>query len=202
MGEVNNIIHWIATGLLIPVIILLLFAFVKALILLGGFFGMYINRFKHVKEINRVIQEVKSDKTDLVGKVSAIKGERSFTSHLQDLTSHINDTLYSEKILSDFEMIAEKDLGTSKSLARLGPMLGLMGTLIPMGTALVDMTTGDMSSMANNIQHCLSTTVIGLFVGGIGFLTQLIKQRWYVEDISNMEFLYNMLKQNNGNEKK
>ncbi|OFY84690.1 MAG: hypothetical protein A3F72_16020 [Bacteroidetes bacterium RIFCSPLOWO2_12_FULL_35_15] len=196
MGEVNNIIHWIAAGLLIPVIILLLFAFVKALILLGGFFGMYINRLKYSKEVNSAIKEVKNDKTNLVAKINAIKGDRSFTAHLKDLVAHTNDSLYSEKVLSDFEMAVEKDLSTSKSLARLGPMLGLMGTLIPMGGALVDMASGDMGSMAQNMQNCLSATVLGLFTGGIGFVTQLIKQRWYVEDLNNLEFLYNILKQN------
>lgn len=196
MGEVNNIIHWIAAGLLIPVIILLLFAFVKALILLGGFFGMYINRLKHTRDVNRIIKEVKTDKTDLVAKITAIKGDRSFTSHLKDLVVHTNDSLYSEKVLSDFEIAVEKDLSTSKSLARLGPMLGLMGTLIPMGAALVDMASGDMSAMAQSIQNCLSTTVVGLFTGGIGYVTQLIKQRWYVEDLNNLEFLYNVIKEN------
>lgn len=196
MGEVHNIIHWIAAGLLIPVIILLLFAFVKALILLGGFFGMYINRLKYSKEVNSAIKEVKNDKTDLVAKINAIKGDRSFTAHLKELVAYTNDSLYSEKVLSDFEMAVEKDLSTSKSLARLGPMLGLMGTLIPMGGALVDMASGDMASMAQNMQNCLSATVLGLFTGGIGFVTQLIKQRWYVEDLNNLEFLYNILKQN------
>ena len=46
-------------------------------------------------------------------------------------------------MLADFEMACEKDLAAVKTLARIGPILGLMGTLIPMGPALVGLASGD-----------------------------------------------------------
>ena len=67
----------------------------------------------------------------------------------------------------------------------MGPMLGLMGTLIPMGPALVGLSTGDIASFA--------TTVVGLFSSAIGFITQQVKQRWYLQDMTNLEFLSELL---------
>ena len=46
--------------------------------------------------------------------------------------------------------------------------------------------------MAENMQVAFSTTVIGLFAGALGYMLQLIKQRWYVEDLNNLEFVFNV----------
>ena len=49
MSIVTNLLYWISSGLLIPVIAILLFGFAKALILLGNFLGSYINRLKYLR---------------------------------------------------------------------------------------------------------------------------------------------------------
>ena len=72
-------------------------------------------------------------------------------------------------------------------------MRGLMGTLIPMGPALVGLSTGDIASMAYNMQVAFATTVVGLFSSAIGFITQQVKQRWYLQDMTNLEFLSELL---------
>ena len=72
-------------------------------------------------------------------------------------------------------------------------MLGLMGTLIPMGPALVGLSTGDISSMAYNMQVAFATTVVGLFSSAVGFMTQQVKNRWYMQDMTNLEFVAELL---------
>ena len=42
MNLISNILYWISTGLLVPVIVLLIFFFIRAIILIGAFFGQYI----------------------------------------------------------------------------------------------------------------------------------------------------------------
>ena len=98
-----------------------------------------------------------------------------------------------QRLLADFEIEADKDLSTSKTLSKMGPMLGLMGTLIPMGPALVGLSTGDIASMAYNMQVAFATTVVGLFAAAIGFITQQVKQRWYLQDMTNLEFVAELL---------
>ena len=71
--------------------------------------------------------------------------------------------------------------------------LGLMGTLIPMGPALIGLSTGDIASMAYNMQVAFATTVVGLFSSAIGFITQQVKQRWYLQDMTNLEFIAGLI---------
>ena len=94
-----------------------------------------------------------------------------------------------KRLLSEFEIEADKDLGVSKILTKLGPMMGLMGTLIPMGPALAGLASGDIESMARNMQVAFSTTVTGLVAAAIGYVTQQVKQRWYLQDMTNLEYL-------------
>jgi hypothetical protein len=42
MNIISNILYWISTGLLVPVIVLLIFFFIRAILLIGGFFGQYL----------------------------------------------------------------------------------------------------------------------------------------------------------------
>lgn len=193
MNSITNILYWISTGLLIPVIALLLFGFVRALTLLGSFFGMYINRVKNEKQQQELIVELEQKTVENTN----IKGNKLFNKHLQRIIHAQGESIIVEKVLADFEIASEKELSNSKSLAKLGPMIGLMGTLIPMGPALVGLAQGDIASMAQNMQVAFSTTVVGLFAGAIGYVTQLVKQRWFVADMNNLEYISNLLKLKN-----
>ena len=101
-----------------------------------------------------------------------------------------------QRLLANFEIAADKDLAISKTLTKLGPILGLMGTLIPMGPALAGLASGDIASMAYNMQIAFATTVVGLVAGAVGFLTQQVKQRWYLQDMTNLEFIAELLNEN------
>ena len=100
------------------------------------------------------------------------------------------------RLLAEFEIEADKNLSTSKTLNKMGPILGLMGTLIPMGPALVGLSTGDIASMAYNMQVAFATTVVGLFSAAIGFITLQVKQRWYLRDMANLEYVTELLNKN------
>lgn len=43
MNYISDILYWISTGLLVPVIILLIVLFGRALLLIGSFFGQYLS---------------------------------------------------------------------------------------------------------------------------------------------------------------
>jgi biopolymer transport protein ExbB/TolQ len=152
---------------------------------------MYISRLKFQKSLNNTLSLLKQKKLTDLKTFQELKGNSLFTNSLKNILK-FNNRLYAEKEIVDFELACEKDLAQSKTITRLGPMLGLMGTLIPMGPALVGLAAGDIASMAQNMQVAFSTTVVGLFAGALGYVLQLIKQRWYIEDLNNLEFIFNV----------
>ena len=195
MHYITDILYWISTGLLVPVIVLLIFFFIRSLLLIGNFFGQYLSMRKTEQMLKQEFATLRAENLDLLEKHLPKKNNSLVIRYVKLLIAEKDHTAKVQKLLSDFEVAADKDLALSKTLTKMGPMLGLMGTLIPMGPALVGLSTGDIASMAYNMQVAFATTVVGLFASAIGFITLQVKQRWYLQDMNNLEYLGDILKQ-------
>ena len=84
---------------------------------------------------------------------------------------------------------AQRTLTGSRLLVRVGPSLGLLGTLIPMGTALASLTTGNLDAMAGQMVVAFTTTIVGLSAGTVGFVVQMVRHGWVNETIREQRFL-------------
>ena len=198
MKYVSNVLFWISNGLLVPVIVGLLYFFVNSILLLGIFFNQYLTHSKQTKLLKKTLDSLRADDMEKL-KVEAGKLPQSnFTGFLHNIIEAPSKA-YSNRLLADYEVRADAELGKYKLLTKFGPILGLMGTLIPMGPALAGLATGDVASMAYNMQIAFATTVVGLFVGAIGYVLLQIKQRWFVADLADLEFIADLKEQNTSN---
>ncbi|MBO8473450.1 MAG: MotA/TolQ/ExbB proton channel family protein [Bacteroidetes bacterium] len=193
MTYISDILFWISTGLLVPVVVLLILFFLRSLLLLGNFFGQYLQMRKADRVFREKIMNLTSETVADFRKSLPGNPKSPLLKTLVLLIDSADSRPRRQLLLSDYEVAAEKDMALSKTLSKMGPMLGLMGTLIPMGPALVGLSTGDISSMAYNMQVAFATTVVGLFSAAIGFVTQQVKQRWYTQDLSRLEFVSEIL---------
>jgi biopolymer transport protein ExbB/TolQ len=189
MEIISDILYWISTGLLVPVIVILIILFIRALLLIGSFFGQYLTIRKSSAQVRKALTDVTAETLDEVIAKLPKKDNVIVISYIKKMISSRNNRAEVKRLLAEFEIDADKDLGLSKMLVKLGPMLGLMGTLIPMGPALAGLASGDIESMARNMQVAFATTVTGLVAAAIGYVTQQVKQRWYLQDITNLEYL-------------
>ncbi|WP_289182693.1 MotA/TolQ/ExbB proton channel family protein [Alistipes sp. UBA6068] len=192
MNYISDILYWISTGLLVPVIVLLIFFFGRALLLIGGFFGQYMAIRRTAALLGKELDGLNRDNVATLSERLPKKNPSLVVTYMKRLLE-ADGAAMRQRLLADFEIGADKDLATSKTLGKMGPMLGLMGTLIPMGPALVGLSTGDIASMAYNMQVAFATTVVGLFAAAIGFITGQVKQRWYLKDMTDLEFVAELL---------
>lgn len=72
-------------------------------------------------------------------------------------------------------------------LARVGPMLGLMGTLIPLGPGLAALGRGELEVLAEAVTVAFDTTVMGLLIGIVGFVLGRLRRRWYDQTLDYLE---------------
>lgn len=196
MNYISDIMYWISTGLLVPVIVLLILFFVRSLLLIGSFFGQYLAIRRTASLIGGELDKLTGDTVMSLAEHLPKKNRSLVVSYMQRMLDAGENEPLRQRLLADFEIEADRDLSVSKTLSKMGPMLGLMGTLIPMGPALVGLSTGDIASMAYNMQVAFATTVVGLFAAAIGFITQQVKQRWYLQDMANLEFVAELLNHN------
>jgi biopolymer transport protein ExbB/TolQ len=199
MELISKALFWVANSLLIPDIILLLFLFGRGLLLVGGFYNQFMTKRKSDKLLNSRIKDLTPSLLDELKQNLPSRNNSLFIQYLRDLLTTPCSEAYSDFLISNFENDAEKDISLSKLLAKMGPVLGLIGTLIAMSPALVGLSTGDIAGMAYNMQVVFATTVVGLVVSAIGLVTLQFKQRWYAKDVNQLDYVSRIINsQQNG----
>ena len=176
----------VSQSLQIPVIIFLLLFAVGAIILLGGL----IREFRHRKSVSNV--EMKS----IINKISNANNSdipNSMKNDLREITDTDLDMesriALAKKLVNSREKKLEKRLSYTDIITRIGPTLGLMGTLIPMGPGLAALGSGDIVTLSNAIIVAFDTTVVGIGAGALAYVISKIRRRWYSEYIANIDVL-------------
>ncbi|MEM2086283.1 MAG: MotA/TolQ/ExbB proton channel family protein [Archaeoglobaceae archaeon] len=173
----------ISTSLLYPVILALILLVIYSLMELGAFVVESAKRLRNFESLRKVaeLEDLKGIENFIVTRLL-----RQFLQDLKKLNPRKEDV---EKLLEEYELKVAKELEIPRILARIGPMLGLMGTLIPLGPAMIALSQGNIHELATNLITAFATTVLGLIVGGIGYTVFTVRKRWYLEDLSDMEYV-------------
>lgn len=80
-----------------------------------------------------------------------------------------------------------KRLDYLRVFVRLGPSMGLIGTLVPMSTGLASLSQGDMSRLSSDLVVAFSTTVVGLAVGVVSYVLYTLRARWTEADLDHLQ---------------
>ena len=92
-----------------------------------------------------------------------------------------------EEALQDEEIRVTNRLDRTRAFIRIGPMLGLAGTIIPLGPALKSLLEGDMANMVNHLVIGFGAVVCGLVMSGIAYLITLARERWSRVELRDLE---------------
>lgn len=168
----ESFLYLVSSSLLYPVVVGLVLLACWIGLSLGGFLREYLER----KQGNSF---------------SLNKYRRSLESEIRSFPQDSSDmfTISLERFLQAAELEIIKSLDKIRFVIRVGPALGLMGTLIPMGISLSALAQGDMPKMAGSMVTAFTTTVVGLACGVAAYLMSLVKEKWIRVDIREMEYL-------------
>ena len=191
----TSLIHIISESLLTPVVILLVISIVIVILSFGGLINEFISR-KPIKskDLEELIRNV-SFSADVNQMREVINDSDLFTYQKEILTriadnydigSDARKALASE-LISAHETRLIKKTNKTDILVRVGPILGLLGTLIPLGPGLAALGSGDIAVLAQSLTIAFDTTVTGLTVGAIAFLISKYKKQWYESELIDVE---------------
>jgi len=94
-----------------------------------------------------------------------------------------------EHLVLESEEALKHSLDASRMLVKVGPSLGLLGTLIPMGVSLASMAAGNLDAMAGQMVVAFTTTIIGLACGTGAYVVNLVRQGWVNAVIREQRFI-------------
>jgi biopolymer transport protein ExbB/TolQ len=190
-------LHVISQSLLIPVIIGLLAFMVYAIISFGGLLSEYSSRVKfEVGDVKKLIKDMSNPGTpehvlEVVEKSNLSENHKEILVSIvesDDLGLKSRESL-ARKLIENEEYKIAKSLEKTDIVTRLGPTLGLMGTLIPMGPGLAALGSGDINALAQAIIIAFDTTVVGIAAGGVAYVISKVRRRWYEDNLSTLETL-------------
>ena len=193
----TSLIHIISESLLTPVVIILIIFVVLAILCLGSIINERISR-KPIKsdEFEKLVRDISF--SDSPSEIEGFVNSSSLFDWQKEILVKIaNNHDISPKARQAFatELISAEETRLIKStnktdiLVRLGPILGLLGTLIPLGPGLAALGSGDITTLAESLTIAFDTTVTGLAAGGIGFLVSKFRKQWYESDLIDVETL-------------
>ncbi len=187
MDVLTRILYTLSAALLVPVVVLLLALVVLVVVYLGGFLWELWQRRRWQPRLRACIAELKHapEKRIAPEQLPALGGLPAVA--LREATGD------RDKTLDDLQLLAERLLARLNLAVRLGPVLGLAGTLIPLGPALVALAEGDIATLSARLVVAFTTTVLGLLVGGLAFAMHLTRRHWYMQDLNDVEFLFHRL---------
>lgn len=168
LDHLREIFHVIAGVLVWPVLAGLLGLAAAMLVALGGFAREAWDRRA------RRLRWLDADRAALDAVASSVEGA--------------GRELKLEEVLQAAERGRWRTLGRLRLAVRVGPSLGLMGTLIPMADALQGLADGNLPELATNMVTAFAATVIGLSISVIAYLLAAARESWVRADTEALAF--------------
>jgi len=176
----------------LPVMLLLWVCVVVTLYYVGSYMVMAVRRRRERAgfDLKRWLQEGRVLDTDEAHR-AALPGQLgAMLASIQQLDSA--KALYHgglENIVAEYEEQLRHGLDGPRALVKVGPSLGLIGTLIPMGSSLAAMAGGNLDAMAGQMVVAFTSTIIGLATGTVAYGLVVLRQSWISTSIREQRYL-------------
>ncbi len=200
LEPLRETMHTVSYSLLAPTIIALLLLAAFMVFELGGLLIEIFTERRKAKTNLSELMESFHDK-DIEGIQTVIDNSNLFRRQklaLQELLQHSDLPAASlqalaRRLLTNEELHYFKITNRTDIVARLGPMLGLMATLIPLGPGLIALGQGDTKTLADCLLTAFDATVTGLAAAAVAYAVSRLRKRWYEDYLSSLEALMESL---------
>lgn len=190
-------LNMISQSLQIPVIIFLMLFAIFAVITLGGLIAEYTSRRKiSIDSLEKIIYAISNagsydEILSIVKNAGIYESQKAILIKVLRANALSNEARHTlaKKLIEAEENKFAKKIERTDIVTRIGPTLGLMGTLIPMGPGLAALGAGDVNTLASAIIVAFDTTVVGIGSGAVAYVVSKIRRRWYEEYLSDLDAL-------------
>ena len=187
----------ISQSLTVPVLIILLIIVVASLFLLGEIIAEYFkNKPVKVSEIYNLIFQISNASS--IEHLQITVNQSGIPDTQKKILTKISDTHSMKKssreaaarrLVEMEEERIDKNLNKTDIITRIGPTLGLMGTLIPMGPGLAALGAGDINTLATSLTLAFNTTIVGIGSGALCYVLGKIRKSRYDRYLADLDAL-------------
>jgi len=200
LDPLRETMHTVSYSLLAPTIIILLLLVAFMVVEMGSLLvEIFTERRKDKPNIPKLMESFQGKEVqEINAEIDNSNLFRRQKAALYELLKHsdlpsISLQALARRLLTDEELHYFKITNRTDVVARLGPMLGLMATLIPLGPGLIALGQGDTKTLADCLLTAFDATVTGLAAAAIAFAVSRLRKRWYEDYLSSLEALMESL---------
>lgn len=166
---IETLLYSISTMLYLPVLLALAGMCLYLLVCLGAFVAEWNERRRGIRSL------VVAAEASMAAVVAGSDGQPDLDARL-------------EYVVQKADADGARRIDSVRFLVRVGPALGLMGTLIPMGIALAGLAQGNMPKMAESMTTAFTATVVGLACSVAAYMLTLRREHWLRSDVTEVAY--------------
>lgn len=165
---IETLLYSISTVLYLPVLLGLIALVLHMLVCLGTFVAEWRERRRGVHVLVDAAREQMQ-----VALAAGAEGQPPLDARL-------------ERMVQRADAAGVRRLDAVRFVVRVGPALGLMGTLIPMGISLAGLAQGNLPKMAESMTTAFTATVVGLACSVAAYVLTLAREHWLRKDMTDI----------------
>lgn len=189
-----EILHVVGQGVLIPCLIGLVTLMIVAVWQVGEIVvELFVERRKRKEDVplllTRIHKTGEKELDQLLADTNLTRKEKGTLKILLDAVGMPRASMVAlaQRLLATQEDCYLKTVGITDMVAKLGPMLGLLGTLIPLGPGIVALGHGDTETLSHSLGLAFDTTIAGVLSAGVAVVISSIRKRWYNDYMVDLE---------------
>ena len=190
---IQDILRFVASKLQLPVVVLLIALIAATVLLLGWLVAELFTERRHLKvSLPRLLDDIRSGTRPLEECITQSGLLKRQKASLLELTRHPKFTpvileALAVRLIEEQQARYDRTVKLSELIARLGPMLGLLGTLIPLGPGIIAMGQGDTFTLSQSLLTAFDTTIAGLSCAAVATVISSVRRSWYKNYMSIYE---------------
>ena len=191
-----DILHDIAQGLLTPVMVVIVALIVVTLFFLGAVIVEFFTERRHFEQnmpriVNQINDAAYADVVDVMSASQLLRYQKAAL-----VTAARNMGLPEEPLfalaqiqIAQAERRCKSRLAWTDTISKVAPLLGLMGTLIPLGPGIVALGQNNVTLLSQSLTVAFDATVCGLTCAVVALIVSKVRSGWYGEYIESLESL-------------
>ena len=184
--NVNSILRVIISNFQTPVVIILLVLMAATVVVAGTFVDEFFIEHRKLKaDIPKLIETINmaepEELNQLILQNKLLPRQKKALEELigeKEMDESTRET-YAAQLLFEEEEHYQKYLRWPQMISKLGPMFGLLGTLVPLGPGLMALGQGNTEMLSQSLLIAFDTTSAGVVIAAVALVIAQIRKQWY-----------------------
>lgn len=191
----HDILRAVASAMEVPVVVCLLLALAFAAFYIGWVLTERLGERRHLSvSLPALLDRLRSGEEPIPDCIAHSGLLRRQKDALLELTRHPGFTpamreSLAANLLEQEQSHYDRILKATDLAAKLSPMFGLLGTLIPLGPGIIALGRGDTYTLSASLLTAFDTTIAGLIAAAVCLCISTVRRRWYSGYMADLETL-------------